>query len=340
MSENSKIEWTTHTFNGWWGCTKVHAGCKNCYAEAWDARWGGDHWGNNPRRMILGEWSKPAQWNKAAADAGEIHRVFCSSMCDVFEDYEGPVVDQQGKRVEFTGKDTMGVRAGQFDYEGGKVYWSIPALRERVFAIIEATPNLEWLLLTKRPENVRRMVPAQWLESWPKNVRTGTSPCDQSTADLCIPKLLNVPGPLFLSCEPLIGPIDFRKVPGFNLAGTRGVEIIRRMWVIVGGESGERPCDVAWIRSIVSQCKAASVPVFVKQMGASAIAERGVDYQRDPTDVDGHAHYIHRAHLPLWFPKVRLEEDPVLFKFKDRKGGDPSEWPEDLRVREFPEVRG
>jgi len=319
MSSNSAIEWTKHTFNGWWGCREVHAGCANCYAKTFDKRVGGNHWGKgSPRRMILGEWGNPAKWNKAAAEAGEQHHVFCSSMCDVFEDYEGPVVDQQGKRVEFVGKTTHGVRAGQFDYENGKVYWSIPALRERIFQIIDETPNLLWLLLTKRPENVCRMVPDRWLSKWPENVMTGTSPCDQKTADKCIPELLKVPGRRFLSAEPLIGAVNLTEA----LYGNRkGINPATVDWVIVGGESGPgaRPCDIDWVRSIVSQCKEAGVPVFVKQLGAKPEEVNTGDAMPMPFEFDDGG-----------------EEVARIYKPRDRKGGDMAEWPEDLRVREFP----
>lgn len=245
MSANSAIEWTTHTFNPWWGCTKVHQGCKNCYAETLDHRWGGDHWGpSNPRRMVLGEWSKPAQWDKAAKAAGERHRVFCASMCDLFEDLDRdhPVFDQQDKPVE------MAHHAGRF--------WTIPDLRARVFQIIEETPNLLWLLLTKRPENITRMVPPGWLTRWPDNVMTGTSPCDQETADKCIPHLIDVPGSHFLSVEPMLGPVDLSDFGGID-------------WVICGGESGPgaRPMDPKWARSLRDQCVGAGVPFHFKQWG-------------------------------------------------------------------------
>lgn len=89
MSSETKIQWTDHTFNPWWGCTKVHDGCKNCYAEAFDKRVGGAHWGTRAsRRMILGEWGNPAKWNKVAAASGVRARVFCASMCDLFEELD------------------------------------------------------------------------------------------------------------------------------------------------------------------------------------------------------------------------------------------------------------
>lgn len=259
MASDSKIEWTDHTFNGWWGCQKVHAGCANCYAEATDHRWGGDHWGpKQPRRFILGEWSKPARWQREAAEAGVMRRVFASSMCDVFEDYDGPMIDVHGNRVDHT----------------------LDSCRASIFEMIEQTPNLIWLLLTKRPENVTRMVPGPWLDVWPSNVMTGTSPCDQHTADKCIPALLKVPGKRFLSMEPLLGAVDLRLYcidgiavdPLCDDCGDRhdgrcepGIH-----WVIVGGESGggARPMHPDWVRSIRDQCAAAGVPFFFKQWGA------------------------------------------------------------------------
>jgi len=299
MSTGTKIEWTHHTFNPWWGCTKVHAGCTNCYAEALDKRWGGDHWGNGPRRMVLGEWGKPAKWNAEAQAAGERRRVFCASMCDLFEDHKGEVVDQQGKPVPLP--HSPGV-------------WTVPHLRTRVFHLVEATPWLDWLMLTKRPENINDMVPSRWHDEWPANVMTGTSPCNQETADKCIPALLKVPGRHFLSCEPLIGPLlladlerEYEDGQAFDWLGGGGID-----WVIVGGESGRksRQFHIGWAHSIVEQCKAVGVPVFVKQLGAQPI--------RDPS----------------------CPGESCFVDLKDPKGGDMSEWPKALRVREFPTFQG
>lgn len=256
MATYSEIGWTDHTFNPWWGCTKVHQGCKNCYAETLDARYslaGKAHWGpRNPRRMIVGEWARPMEWNREAERSGVPGRVFCASMCDLFEDFDGPVVDQRGHPVAM--RDQVG-------------NWDVPRLRARVFRIIEDTPHLLWQLLTKRPENVTRMVPTAWLERWPENVMTGTSPCDQATADEAIPHLLKVPGRLFLSCEPLLGPLSLSDRGWLydSIGGSGGERQIH--WVITGGESGSghRDCDPAWQESIVNQCEAAGVPVFVKQ---------------------------------------------------------------------------
>lgn len=299
MASDSKIEWTDHTFNGWWGCQKVHAGCAHCYAEATDHRWGGDHWGpKQPRRFILGEWSKPAKWQREAERAGVMRHVFASSMCDVFEDYDGPMVDVHGNKVDHT----------------------LESCRARIFEMIEQTPNLMWLLLTKRPENVTRMVPASWMQSWPTNVMTGTSPCDQHTADKCIPELLKVPGKRFLSMEPLLGAVNVTDQPLWDWRYTyKYFRVIYPdagppiHWVIVGGESGSgaRPMDIEWVRSIRDQCQAAGVPCFVKQLGSAPTGFVNID-----NIGNGYA---------------------VTLDLKDKKGGDWSEWPEDLRVREMPD---
>jgi hypothetical protein len=160
--------------------------------------------------------------------------------------------------------------------------------RRRLAGLIRDTPHLDWLLLTKRPGNARRMIPEMWAAGagWPRNYWVGASVEDQERADERIPELLEVPAPvLFLSIEPLLGPIEFATLAGVS-------------WVIVGGESGPkaRPCDLGWIRSIIGQCRSAGVAPFVKQLGGR----------------------------------------PIGLRLTDRKGGEPAEWPEDLRVREFP----
>ena len=202
MAENSKIEWTDHTFNPWIGCAKVHAGCTHCYAETlMDHRYGKAKWGVNGTRNRTSDanWRKPLQWNRAAEKEGRPALVFCASLADVFEDREDLVEH-----------------------------------RRDLFALIDKTPNLIWLMLTKRPENVRRLWPEMHTERpiFPgmpgpmgqpmpcvvtmakrSNVWLGTSPCNQETADSAIPELLKVRdlcGGLFLSCEPLLGSINLR----------------------------------------------------------------------------------------------------------------------------------
>lgn len=191
-------------------------------------------WGRDAERRVLSvdNWRKPLKWNRAAA-AGEPgpstgfarHLVFCSSMADVFEE-----------------RDDLGPQ------------------RARLWKLIEATPLLTWQLLTKRPQNVRRMVPPAWLEAWPSNVWVGTTVEDQRWANVRVPRLLEIPAPvLFLSCEPLLGALDL--VPWLSAVGRRVG------WVIVGGESGpqHRTLELGHLRSIAEQCTAARVPLFVKQ---------------------------------------------------------------------------
>lgn len=229
MGRDSKIEWTHHTFNPWWGCTKVSAGCEHCYAETLATRFG-VAWGPKGVRRIASEatWREPLRWNRAASAAGERHRVFCASMADVFEDRHELIVP-----------------------------------RTRLFGLIEATPSLDWLLLTKRPEETERRLAARYSDGsvWfgvPANIWLGASTENQKTLDERLPALLAAPfGVKFLSCEPLLGPIT---LPTYTDPPD---------WVIVGGESGPgaRPMHPDWVRSIRDQCLDMGVSFFFKQWG-------------------------------------------------------------------------
>lgn len=224
MGENSKIEWTTHTFNPWWGCTKVSEACKHCYAEGWAKRVGQDVWGPKVERRSFADahWRGPLKWNAAAEDAPFRPRVFCASMADVFED-----------RAE------------------------LEVHRRRLWALIEATPNLDWLLLTKRPQNVMRL--AGWGSDWPTNVWFGTTVELQVRADELLPFLSVVPARVrFVSAEPLLGPLFIEPWLGSTID-----------WVITGGESGPkaRPASPEWFRSLMRQCMASRVPFHFKQWG-------------------------------------------------------------------------
>ena len=189
MGQDSKIEWTHHTFNHWWGCIKVSPGCEHCYAETLSKRYGHSIWGpaKTTQRRTFGEkhWVEPLKWDRLAQVSGERKRVFCASMADVFEDHP-----------------------------------QLPSEREKLWALIEQTPMLDWLLLTKRPENVNRMLPDMWeLGGLPSNIWIGTSVENQEQADKRIPELLKVPARVrFLSCEPLLGPVDLsRWLPDLNI---------------------------------------------------------------------------------------------------------------------------
>jgi len=219
---NSKIEWTDHTFNPWWGCTKVSSACDNCYAETWAKRTGHKVWGSKePRRQLSDKyWLQPYKWDKQAKEAGR-QRVFCASMADVFEE-----------RAELN------------------------KLRNRLWKTIEDTPNLDWLLLTKRPHLINCLVP--WKNDWPSNVWVGTTVENSKAARKRIPKLIGTNAKIkFLSCEPLLEEIDISEW------------ITEIDWVITGGETGAnaRPTSVSWFRKLRDTCIANKVPFHFKQWG-------------------------------------------------------------------------
>lgn len=250
MGENSKIEWTDHTFNPWWGCVKVSEGCANCYAETFAKRTGHSIWGPaaTTKRRTFGDkhWAEPVKWNAEAEAAGQRRRVFCASMADVFEDHPGVVAE-----------------------------------RVRLWKLIEATPWLDWLLLTKRPENVNHMVPGRWrtVGRWPVNVWVGTSVENQDAANKRIPELVKVPCPVrFLSCEPLLGPVDLDGLAYFQYSGSDwALNQWLVEWIIVGGESGPkaRPIDAEWVRNLRDCCAADEVAFFFKQWGGVRKHETG-----------------------------------------------------------------
>ena len=258
MADHTEIAWTDSTFNPWYGCTKVSSGCDHCYAEGWAKRSGLVTWGGERRRSSAAYWRQPIKWNRRAAAAGVRKRVFCASLADVFDN--------------------------QVPTE-----W-----RADLWALIGETPALDWLLLTKRPQNAAKMIVDarraclgasvsdkhfQW--PWP-NVWLGTTAENQAEADRRIPHLLAVPAAVrFLSCEPLLGPIDLMLAgatemdcvaPGEENIGafSRGLVDL----VIVGGESGPgaRTMHVDWARSLLRQCKAAGVSFFMKQMSGAVKA--------------------------------------------------------------------
>lgn len=260
MSE-SKIEWTDYTFNPWSGCAKVSAGCAHCYAAALPPHMRrGAVWGPDAERVPASEdyWKAPLRWAKAAARDGVRKRVFCASTADVFEDRA--VLDP---------------------------------LRARLWELIRATPELDWLLLTKRPARM-----ASWARQhgWPENAWAGASVEHQAAADERVPQLLQVPARVrFLSMEPLLGPVDLNPLwcEHCESAGFDPTEHIvcsppaqptcgecrrevghtywldRIDWIIVGGESGRhpRPMSPTWARSLRDQCAAAGVPFLMKQWG-------------------------------------------------------------------------
>lgn len=236
MALNSKIQWTHHTANLWWGCTKVHEGCDHCYAEAFSSRFGEDLWGiDKPRKEIKSVWKDLIKMQKIAKKSGEVHRVFVGSMMDIFE-----------KPMPIIGSDNP-------EYTTG-------ALRDKLFKQISdgLYPNLMFLLLTKRPSNIRKYIPDSWKGNPPNNVMYGISVVNQKTAETLIPQLLEVSGKRFLSVEPQIDSIN---IQGFLF--NKGIN-----WVIQGGESGhnKRPFDLDWAYYLKSQCEKTNTPYFFKQI--------------------------------------------------------------------------
>lgn len=229
MAKDSKIEWTHHTFNPWWGCERVSPACKHCYAETWAHRLGMDLWSKNAPRRLLSDsyWRQPLAWDRDARNSKRRDRVFSASMADVFE-----------KRAD------------------------LDEPRQRLWDLIAQTPNLDWLLLTKRPQHVRDMVP--WGTSWPRNVWLGTTVETQRWAEKRLPHLVAHPASvLFLSCEPLLGPLNL--TPWLSpREGARGID-----WIIAGGESGHfaRPMNPVWLQSLRDQCANSEIAFHFKQWG-------------------------------------------------------------------------
>jgi protein gp37 len=231
MAKDSRIEWTHHTFNPWWGCVKVSPGCKHCYAEAWAKRTGQDVWGPNAARRELSNayWRQPLAWNAEVARIGKRRRVFCASMADVFEDRR-----------------------------------DLDVKRERLWKVIADTPNLDWLLLTKRPQNISRLAP--YGDRWPHNVWLGATAENQKWLDKRMAYLTALPARiLFLSCEPLLGPLDL----SHWMERARRGESRMLHWVIAGGESGaySRPMHPEWLTSLRDQCVDSGIRFHFKQWG-------------------------------------------------------------------------
>lgn len=238
MAQNSKIEWTHHTANLWHGCTKVHEGCDNCYAETLAKRWGNDVWGNDkPRKIINSVFNELDKFQRIAKDANEMQRVFVGSMMDIFEK-PMPLIDS--KRIEVTNLNTGEIRGTFFKRISENRY-----------------PNLMFLLLTKRPSNINKYIPESWKQTPPENVMFGTSPVNQITYTTLVRQLLEVKGKRFLSIEP---QLDYISIPSDLY---KGID-----WIIQGGESGhhKRPFNLDWAYSMKQDCNDLHIPFFFKQI--------------------------------------------------------------------------
>lgn len=360
MGAEMKIQWCHHTFNPVRGCAKISEGCEHCYAATMSRRNPNllGVWGRSGTRIVASAdmWKQPVKWNDWARKSrlfqgeawkqwgesstmgvpesrrilagilGETRkftpgewtalppfrpRVFCASLADLFEDWTGMMhfyrVDEETERpaigcawyVPELGVVPSGKTSPH--YSRKERHATFQDVRDQTFALIEKTPHLDWMLLTKRPENVMRMVPDSWRAGFPENVWIGATAENQKRFEERYEHLCEIPAKVrFWSMEPLLESIDFTAV---HDARTFKYYFD---WVICGGESGPgaRECHTDDVRDIVSQCELAGVPCFVKQLGSNAVAA-GRDQKQ-------------------------------LISMKHPKGGDPAEWPEDLRMREFP----
>ena len=308
MGKHTSIEWADHTFNPWIGCTKVSPACQHCYAETlMDTRLHKVQWGKgNPRvRTSAANWKEPLKWNREAAPGHQWRKIKeLSTMDRILAGLNAS--HKCAKCGVFKGENSEGHPASTCSESRPRVFCASLAdwLDDEVpiewlaglLALIHATPNLDWLLLTKRPENWKpRFAKAlrfigelggreelhEWLLDWivcqsigtpPANIWIGATVENQKCADERIPELLKIPAKVrFLSCEPLLGPVEFSNVTNradwLSQLGKRALDGIH--WVIAGGESGPhaRPSHPDWFRSLRDQCAEAGVPFLFKQWG-------------------------------------------------------------------------
>jgi protein gp37 len=270
MAENSKISWTDHTFNPWWGCVKVSPACDHCYAESFSKRVGENVWGKDAPRRTFGDkhWNEPLKWNREALELfGRPARVFCASMADVFE--VNPTAEE---------------------------------LRPRLLTLIQATPNLQWNLLTKRALEIKRH--EDFLQQ--PNVSIGVTVENESYTNRV------VSGVTWVSAEPLLGPFRLWRVQHTDPRPYRPMS-----WLIIGGESGAgaREMKLEWALSLIEECKEAGVAVHFKQLGDILADKLGVSQRKyqDGTNKDGS-------------PKMR----------RDVSGKRSEFWPKELQIQEFP----
>lgn len=224
MGEITKIQWAHHTFNAWIGCEKISEACKFCYAEKYAERWSIAKWGKNGTRYktVQANWNKLIRWNKQAQKDGVRRRVFCFSLSDIMED--SPLIPQE---------------------------W-----REEFYKIVKQCTWLDFLFLTKRPENYFRFLPADWGDGY-DNVWLGTSIENQRRYDERYKFLQTIKAKVkFFSMEPMLEYVQMHWKPD---------------WVIIGGESGfKKDCRELDLRSVkltVALLRSAGVKVFFKQLG-------------------------------------------------------------------------
>jgi protein gp37 len=305
MGRGTKIEWADNTFNPWIGCSRVHTGCLHCYAEAFiDHRQRKVRWGVGGTRRITsrGNWQQLVGWNRDAGNRGQIETVFMASMADIFEDFGGQMLDQQGVKL-WTSPQMDANQIPRWyateeqlpDDQPVRMEW----VRSRLLRFIRQFENLHFLILTKRPGLVPDLVRETGLPCLPENCSLGTSVSDQGTAESFVPDLvrakdLGICSKIFISYEPAVGGVDWDAAGGL----LDGID-----WLICGGESSNsigpaREFRIEWAKTTVAACSRSGVPCFVKQLGSNATLAG------------------------------------QKFKTIAAKGDDPLEWPESIRIQE------
>lgn len=244
MGKITGISWTDHTFNPWWGCVEVSPACDDCYARVWAARMGFRVWGKDADRRFFGEkhWNEPLVWNRNAEAAGVRKKVFCASMADICERNDS-VVDEGGHNM-------------------------LDQARTRLWTLVDQTPWLDWLLLTKRPHEIVRRIPADWRKSPRHNAWFGTTAENDEFARKRLAALRKVPNVMpWVSYEPALGPVDWSPY----------LDFIR--WLIFGGESGTDPrkAEAWWATQSLGQCRDYGRAFFFKQAGNVLAREWGCD---------------------------------------------------------------
>lgn len=307
MGKATKIQWTDHTFNGWRGCDEDSPGCDNCYARTMSLRNPAvlGVWGEFGTRVVAvqKQWDLLNTYQKSAIAGGERQRVFCHSLSDVFEDFKGAMITPKGDPYWWCHGSLSNNPLPMGELPEGCKLATMGDMRRRLFDSIDDCPDLNFQLVTKRPQNVRGL--GMWPGGYRDNVWILASVEDQAAAERRIPELLlcrSLCPVLGLSVEPLIGPLDL----------TPWIDQLD--WVIVGGESGHsaRPCNLKWIHDVLIQCQAADVPCYVKQLGTKP--------------------YVNRAN-----PNApTFDDEKHYFKLKDSHGGDPDEWAPSFNIWEFP----
>ena len=395
MAENSRIEWTDHTFNPWIGCTKVDAGCLNCYAEAdFDKRKHFAQWGPHGTRVLTSEanWRKPIQWDKAAREEGVRRRVFCASLADVFEEWGGEVRSHAGRILHLCqnceaviSEESVFVQGLACACGGTAMPMDMQDVRRRLFELIDKTPNLDWLLLTKRPENIRRMMPPWKISQdiydassphlddslrgrwhYRDNVWLGTSISDQASADTRVPELLkcrDLSPVLFLSIEPLLGPIDLRSEElrkslvyqadyyCGSCAEWKSAPAADDHCPNCGDEHSQETCpSCGYDGEMEMVCPDCGVDGGNGGLSHADCCQREIESQHglgiDWVIVGGESGHGARPMHPDWVRSIRNQCQAAGVPFFFKQGSqanwsrfkDAESFPEDLRIREFPEA--